>query len=231
MAQEFSAHVAGRIGWYVYLLRNPLDGTLFYVGKGVGNRAHQHAKDAVALADEVKPKLETIRAIHAAGREVGVEILRHGLASEKVACEVEAAVIDAYGATGLDLTNLVAGHGGVRGWATVDVVVSLYDAPPAPPIDEPVILIRLPKLWYPTMSDEELYEATRGWWGRARKVGRARSTPRRSATASSGVSTGSTTGASASKATATGSTASARHRSSGSPGHRRPRWTGCWARA
>lgn len=32
--------------WYVYELVNPIDGKTFYVGKGSGNRVHQHEKDA-----------------------------------------------------------------------------------------------------------------------------------------------------------------------------------------
>lgn len=31
-------------------------------------------------------------------------------------------------------------------------------------IDEPTMLIRIPKLWDPGMSDDELYDATRGHW-------------------------------------------------------------------
>ena len=31
-------------------------------------------------------------------------------------------------------------------------------------IDEQVILIRIPRLYRPTMTDEQLYEATRKWW-------------------------------------------------------------------
>ena len=31
-------------------------------------------------------------------------------------------------------------------------------------IDEPAILIRIPQLWDPEMSEDELYDATRGHW-------------------------------------------------------------------
>jgi hypothetical protein len=44
----FSPVVAERIGWYVYALRDPRDGRLFYVGKGVGNRVFQHAQAELA---------------------------------------------------------------------------------------------------------------------------------------------------------------------------------------
>jgi hypothetical protein len=31
-------------------------------------------------------------------------------------------------------------------------------------VTEPAILIRIPQLWDPAMSDDELYDATRGYW-------------------------------------------------------------------
>jgi hypothetical protein len=31
---EFLPGVAGKLGWYVYALRDPRDSTVFYVGKG-----------------------------------------------------------------------------------------------------------------------------------------------------------------------------------------------------
>lgn len=93
----FSPYVAEKIGWYVYALRNPLDGRVFYIGKGKGNRIFQHAQDAIAATDgELGSKLDLIHSIHAEGRDVEAFILRHGLPSEKLAYEVEAAVIDAY---------------------------------------------------------------------------------------------------------------------------------------
>jgi len=106
-----------------------------------------------------------IRAIHASGHNVLTEILRHGIASEAIAYEIEASVIDAYRAIGRDLTNLVLGHRvRERGWASTDVVSSLYDAPPCPDITESVVLLRIPRRWTPDMSPEALYETTRGWW-------------------------------------------------------------------
>ncbi len=39
----------------------------------------------------------------------------------------------------------------------------MSDAPQVE-IDEPRILIRIPELWDPEMSEDELYDATRGHW-------------------------------------------------------------------
>jgi hypothetical protein len=170
----FSDAVAERLGWYVYALRNPMDGRVFYIGKGKGNRVFQHAVAAEASlgTEEVSQKLELIREIRARGREVEAFILRHGIKDEELAYEVEAAAIDLLELLDpklsnerFTLTNLVKGHHhATRGLASAEVVASLYDAPPAPEITVPAMLIKIPDLWTPTMSAEALYEATRHWW-------------------------------------------------------------------
>jgi len=170
----FSEFVSERVGWYVYALRDPRDDTVFYIGKGRGNRVFQHAQAALTLQPgfEMSPKLDLITAIHDAGHQVDTLIIRHGISSEKQAYEVEAAVIDCLRL--LDpsltneryaLTNLVLGHHhATQGLASTDVVVSLFDAAPAPAIEDPALLIKIPGLWHPAMTDAELYRATRYWW-------------------------------------------------------------------
>lgn len=170
----FSAIVSERVGWYVYALRDPRDQRIFYIGKGIGNRVFQHAETAAGLdgENEMSPKLDLIRAIHDSGNAVQTYILRHGLSSEQVAYDLEAAVIDTLRL--LDptvenemfaLANLVLGHHhATRGLASTDVVASLFEAEPTPDITEPVLLIKIPGLRTPSMSAEELYDATRTWW-------------------------------------------------------------------
>jgi len=89
---EFLPGVASKLRWYVYALRDPRDGTGLHIGKGKGDRAYEHARHAGAdggsLLDQ---KRGLIREIHVAGREVIVEIVRHQLADERAAYEVEAA--------------------------------------------------------------------------------------------------------------------------------------------
>ena len=48
--------------YYVYELVDPASGEVFYVGRGVGERAYAHEKEAKTL-DEETPKLERIRKI------------------------------------------------------------------------------------------------------------------------------------------------------------------------
>jgi Uncharacterized protein conserved in bacteria len=96
---EFPSGVIEHLGWYVYRLIDPRDGSTFYVGKGKGNRVFAHMRGEVAATDDdelLSNKLKQIREIRLAGLEVIHVIHRHGMTDEKTAYEVEAALIDAY---------------------------------------------------------------------------------------------------------------------------------------
>ena len=43
--KQFSSEVITKLGYYVYLLSDPSNGEIFYVGKGKGNRVFSHFKD------------------------------------------------------------------------------------------------------------------------------------------------------------------------------------------
>lgn len=158
--QEFPLSVIEKLDYYVYLLIDPESNQVFYVGKGVGNRIFAHIN--AALKEETPgDKLDKIRAIRSNGLEVTHIVHRHGL-TEKEAFEVEAALIDFIGLSGL--TNQVQGYNSDdRGQMTVGEVVSKYQAPAAE-ITEPVILITVNRLYRRGMSAEMLYEITRGKW-------------------------------------------------------------------
>ncbi|MBS1712987.1 MAG: hypothetical protein JST30_01485 [Armatimonadetes bacterium] len=148
------------IAHYVYALFDPRDTCAgpFYIGKGVGNRVFAHVRDALESPHE-SDKLERIRAIHRDGQEVRAVILRHGLTAE-CAFEVEAAFIDYIDG----LTNVAGGqHSAGRGLMTVEEVIAEYEAP-AIRIEEPVILIKINRLYRRGMRAEELYTATRKSW-------------------------------------------------------------------
>ena len=67
----FSPYVQERLGYYVYLLSEPPDGRIFYVGKGKGNRVFSHAQGpstmnmsltsstASATSEKLASKLDT----------------------------------------------------------------------------------------------------------------------------------------------------------------------------
>lgn len=168
---QFSPHVCQQLGWYVYALTDPRDNSIFYIGKGKDNRAFQHLKEKPKNAEErASQKISRIEEISKAGFKTEILIIRHGISSEKAAFEIEGSLIDFAslldGKHKLDeLTNLVVGHGSESmGAMKSDVVISLYEAPKSQAIDFPCILFRIPKRWTPTMTADELFESTRGWW-------------------------------------------------------------------
>lgn len=162
----FVRGVSEKIGFYVYLLIDPRDNEVFYVGKGTGDRCFAHLVEArTTQADAIGDyaKLARIREIEAAGSVVGIELLRHGL-SEREALLVESAAIDLLGLR--ELTNRVDGHGADElGRMSVADLNARYGATPV--VIDPghrVALIRINRLFERGMSEEELYEATRKWW-------------------------------------------------------------------
>jgi hypothetical protein len=149
--------VARKLGYYVYLYVNPLDSTVFYVGKGKGGRALAHLS-----APEKRAITKFIRRIRAGGQEPVIEILAHGLPTAEAAFRVEAAAIDLLGVE--SLANEVRGWRGSQfGRRPVAELVAQYTRRKAV-IREPAILIRISTLYRYGMTDAELYDATRSAW-------------------------------------------------------------------
>lgn len=149
--------VARKLGYYVYLLVNPIDDSIFYVGKGKGKRALAHLVDA-----RKSRKTDVLKRIRAARMTPKIEILAHGLRDEETALRIEAGVIDALG--------LPAIANKIRGWETkkfgrlpLNEIVALYRKKRVT-IKEPGIVIRINRLYRPGMTPMELYDATRGVW-------------------------------------------------------------------
>ncbi len=160
MVKEFSNAVCERIGFYVYILKDPRNDTIFYVGKGKGNRIFQHV--LCALENETEnDKYNLVREILSSGNVVEHYILRHGL-EEKLAFEIESTVIDLLGIE--NLTNSVKGHDTwERGLKTVDEVFQHYDAK-AVTFEEPCIIININRLYTRDISAQKLYDSTRASW-------------------------------------------------------------------
>lgn len=157
----FSQSVIEQIGFYVYFLRDPQKKEVFYIGKGIGNRVFDHVACAIAEPAESE-KFDRIRAIESSGNSVQHFILRHGLANEQIAFEIEAAIIDFVGIA--NLSNLHNGHYSTDfGIKTSEEVNAMYLAPVFS-TNEPVMLININKLFDREMTASEIYDATRKAW-------------------------------------------------------------------
>jgi hypothetical protein len=156
----FSQAVIEKLAYYVYFLVDPRTNSVFYVGKGRGNRVWDHLECAVDT-NETSQKLEMIREILTSGFEVKHYILRHGL-TEKVAFDIEAALIDFVGMD--NLLNLQAGHySDDFGLKTASEIISLYEAQPLS-TEVPVVLININRRYKRDMTCQDLYNATRQSW-------------------------------------------------------------------
>lgn len=145
------------LGHYVYLLIDPRNGEAFYVGKGVGGRCLEHD-----YVEDGALKSARFSEIKAAGLEVKVDIIRHGMASKEEAFLVESAVIDVYGIE--NLTNKVKGHGATNfGRASLADLATRY-APDEADILHRVVFVKLADTYRKGMSADDLYESARGVW-------------------------------------------------------------------
>ena len=131
----FSQEVCKAIGYYVYRLIDPRNGSTFYVGKGKNSRVFDHVNQvlkfkAPRFAEDIQENAESvkyqqIREILDAGLKVMPIIHRHGIKDEKVAYEIEGALIDAYSG----LTNIQGGHGNSDyGCSNVKEIQQRYEA-------------------------------------------------------------------------------------------------------
>jgi hypothetical protein len=158
---KFPSEVVDRLKWYVYRLVDPRTGHTFYVGKGRADRIFQHAKAALTASDEQDAatlKYQLIKAIRFVGLDVVHIIHRHGIESEEVALQIEAAVMDAYP----DLSNQAGGHGsGDYGVRSVVEIIAEYSMEPFI-AREPLMLISISKSFQE--ENKSIYDAVRGCW-------------------------------------------------------------------
>jgi hypothetical protein len=165
--KKFSPATNKAIGYYVYLLVDPRDNTIFYVGKGKANRVFMHEKYANSLSS---PKDQRICSIIAGGQEVKKYIIRLGLSNEE-AYIVESVVINLLGTsehgdinTSVSLTNIQCGHGMKKnGMMLVEEVEKLYSAKPLTQrmIKHNLLCVNINHLY---SAKTDLYEATRKSW-------------------------------------------------------------------
>lgn len=149
-----------KLKYYVYLLKDPRSGEIFYVGKGKGNRINNHSLEALIFGEDKSEKIKRIRQITDTGRELQLVVLRHGL-TEKEAFEIEASAIDLLGK---NLTNIMSGHhSDERGIMSLKDVELKYQAEPAV-FKHNVLLVKVNKKFTYDITANELYNITRSAW-------------------------------------------------------------------
>lgn len=170
---EFKQSVKEALAYYVYALVDPRDNKIFYIGKGKGNRVFQHAEASVV--DKTNDlKLETIRSIKLAGKDVVYYIIRHNL-DEREAFLVESALIDmlTYLKFNHDnqLTNLIAGHHQWdEGIKSIDEINAIYDCSKINVKDgDNILLVNLNQSYNQAKAKGvykrfDIYESTRKYW-------------------------------------------------------------------
>lgn len=164
---SFSQSVIENIAHYVYVLVDPRNNKIFYVGEGQGNRVFNHVQDAIdGVRDSLK--LDTIREILSEGLKVKHYIIRHGL-SQEVAFEIESTLIDilTYSDFNLEtiLSNAVAGHHSWnKGIKSADEISILYDCKEIEPCSQDkLICININKSFV-NNEEYDIYDATRHYW-------------------------------------------------------------------
>ena len=165
---EFEPGVTENLGYYVYKLLSPQDGSVMYVGKGIGNRIHSHVAWASVAEDEKSRAIRRTREI--CGRDPIHVVVAHGL-EEREAFLLEAVLIETHWSDGI--LNKVRGHGHDRMCLTVEELNMMYAARTlqAEDIPCPTIFVSLnggkvPGASYPNIKGDEakLRERVLGIW-------------------------------------------------------------------
>jgi hypothetical protein len=149
--------LAEKLAHYVYLLIDPRDGVIFYVGKGINDRCLQHGPN-----DDLGDKSTRLAELKASGLEPRIEILRHGLETAAEALLIEATAIDLLGLG--KLTNIQPGHRSVEYGRTTLAELAVRYMPEDAEIRHKVIFLKLALTYRKGMPPEALYEVARGVW-------------------------------------------------------------------
>ena len=154
---NFSQAVIEKLGFYVYVLKDPRNQSVFYVGKGKENRIFSHT--ATDFKESNKNLL--IKEIEKEGLSVIREIVHFGL-SENEALSAETTLINYIGLP--QLANKVKGHSAsIHQRYTVEEFEAIYGAQPVK-VTHKVMVFKVNNIWYKEISNEELYNKTRGYW-------------------------------------------------------------------
>jgi len=152
-------------GFYVYALIDPRNEKVFYIGKGTGNRVFFHEIESGKTPKSEKAKLHKIQEIEKDGFTVKRLIVNWGL-TEAEAFASEATLINLIKCIpDIHLTNEVSGHH-VHEALSVEEFELQYGAIPLRKEDirHSILVIKINKLYRRNMTEDELYDAVRGYW-------------------------------------------------------------------
>lgn len=158
---EFSQSTIENIGYYVYCLIDSRDKTVFYIGKGCGNRVFAHEQE---IAEKEKNK--RIHDIQENKATVEKYIIRHGL-TECEAFHLEAALIDIFSSNvwnSRKLLNIMSGHHCLdNGMKSVSEIEAYYcvESITKEEIHHNCLIVNINKTY---KSTNDVYEATRKSW-------------------------------------------------------------------
>lgn len=185
--------VAEKLGVYVYVLRDPRDKSVFYVGKGKGDRVFSHVWVAMGQRDRVEDGVESeskvvtstkntrIKDIYAAGEQVEHFIVRPNIKPPKtadtLAFQFEQVLIASFRLAEEDLdsptlTNIQGGH--TSGKFIVEPIgetIKQLAAEPAGKIEKPFVVLVSTNPAHKTWDDVEIYDNVAGWWFASNVVG------------------------------------------------------------
>ncbi len=162
---NFKSEVSNLLKDYVYVYINPKTDKIFYVGRGKGNRCFDHL-NLDNIVDS--PFEEQIKELLSKSIQPKIEIIRYGL-SKYQAKLIEASIIDLIELDKLE--NKYRGyHSRTYGRISVEEIIATFEAEEAPEIKENVLCIIINKLYNSNITQDELFESTKGIW----KIGKRR---------------------------------------------------------
>ena len=161
---RFDEKIQQFLKFYVYMLLDPRDDAVFYVGKGQKNRIFDHIERAITDSDSDSLKYARINEIIKAQKMPQHIILRHGL-TEREALHIEAAMLDYLRFSETNLTNLQAGHGTVvNGLMSTQEVIDRYSAEPLTEIGPECVIININRSYERFSEQDAIYNATKEVW-------------------------------------------------------------------
>ncbi|MCH5167451.1 MAG: hypothetical protein J1F35_06100 [Erysipelotrichales bacterium] len=107
---KFSAITKEVLKYYVYVLIDPRDNYIFYVGEGYGDRVFDHEKEVENNYCPEKEKHRRIKEIQDAGLKIIKMIGPSNLRDQKEAQNVETGILWILKLQGHKLTNIQSGH-------------------------------------------------------------------------------------------------------------------------